>query len=142
MFGILGILGEKEQINEKAIVMVEHKHSWEKFPGGPSMDMHFRWCTQCGILEADSSDDSTENFIPENIGGVSENKIAEVKISDGRWYLDVSGFVLAVEGDVCRDMKLCGWPVKDAAEVFFNKDIWDKEKLERVASVINRDCVG
>ena len=64
--------------------------------------------------------------------------IAEVKLSGSRLHLKVSGFVLAVEGDVCRDIRLCGWPEKEASEVFGSRKVWDEEKMDRAAEAINK----
>lgn len=85
--------------------------------------------------------------------------LAEVRLSCGRQYLSVAGFVLAMEGDKCRDGEIPeeymppippeeleratigGKPVKDMdikMVRFFRGDNWTPKMMEYVAEQINR----
>lgn len=85
--------------------------------------------------------------------------LAEVRLSTGRQYLTVAGFVLAMEGDPCRDSSgipesilppiseaelaratIGGKPAKDLpidVVHWFRGDNWTPEMLEYVATKIN-----
>ncbi len=85
--------------------------------------------------------------------------LAEVRLSCGRWFLQVAGFALAMQGDRCREGKLPEevYPPVPAEELahakiwgrpaaalppdivrFFRGTNWTKEMLEYVAAAINR----
>lgn len=85
--------------------------------------------------------------------------LAEVRLSTGRQYLTVAGFILAMEGDPCRDSSnipedvlppipeaelasatIGGKPAKDLPidmVRWFRGDNWTPEMLEYVAAKIN-----
>jgi hypothetical protein len=94
--------------------------------------------------------------------GNTEEPVAEVCLSCGRYYLSVCGFVVAMEGDRCREGKLPEEvmpPIPDeelaqatiggqpASELpigvvrFFRGDNWTKGMLKYVAAQINRRAV-
>jgi hypothetical protein len=67
-----------------------------------------------------------------------ENMLAEVRQYCGRSYLIVCGYVVAFDGDPCRDLKLItdeGVPIDEA---FTRRDAWNIDRLTRVADAINR----
>ena len=53
-----------------------------------------------------------------------EDNRAFVGSSCGRLYLCVGGYIVAMQGDVVRDLDLDG-------------EVWDREKLEKVRDAIN-----
>lgn len=91
------------------------------------------------------------------------NDLAEVRLSTGRFYLSVAGYVVAVEGDKCREGELPdalydpipdeeletatigGQKVKgmDPAIVrVFRGSRWNRGMLEYVAAEINRKAAN
>lgn len=61
--------------------------------------------------------------------------IADVRSACGRYYLDVAGIVVAVEGDACRDRDMPPW-LYDRRPLF-EGDRWSKDLLEHAAERIN-----
>jgi outer membrane murein-binding lipoprotein Lpp len=57
-------------------------------------------------------------------------KLIEVRLSTGRVYLDVAGFVTAIQGQACRDPNLeCTTRSRHAK---FPESLWDTPELEQV----------
>ncbi len=89
----------------------------------------------------------------------AERAVARVRCSCGRWFLEVCGFALAVEGDPCRDVGLpesvlppipaselaaASIGGRPAAELplavvrFFRGERWTEASLRWVAAEVNR----
>lgn len=66
---------------------------------------------------------------------------AQVKLSCGRYFLDVNGVTVAVEGDPCRDYEVIdAYTPEENARVEECRPAyctWNEERLERAASKIN-----
>lgn len=93
---------------------------------------------------------------------MTDATLAEVKFSTGRYYLDVAGIAVAMEGDKCRDTlpddvaapipedeleraSIGGKPAKDLPlhiVRFFRGERWRKESLEWAAEKINAVAAG
>lgn len=63
----------------------------------------------------------------------NESKIVDWDCACGRYYLKVAGHVVAMEGDVCRDMEIVMEEGQDVKEAFFKRDCWTPDIIKRVA---------
>lgn len=65
---------------------------------------------------------------------------AKVASACGRYYLEVAGLVVAMEGDPCREVYiLANAPSQDERRTFGEGGYWTKARLEFAADRINGD---